>query len=68
MKATAKIGQGAIYRNRNGDYYKCTRIIDNNTREMKRIGDGWTLEAHGIKMYQNGMIEWDHSTKGRWEE
>ena len=33
---------------------------------MKRVKDGWTLEAHTITMYEDGTIEWDYSTGGHW--
>uniref|UniRef100_UPI003FF0DD19 hypothetical protein n=1 Tax=Dysosmobacter welbionis TaxID=2093857 RepID=UPI003FF0DD19 len=35
---------------------------------MKRVKDGWTLEAHTITMYEDGAIEWDYSTGGHWAD
>ena len=55
-----------IYTNRNGERYFCECVDANGTAVMRRISDGWTLLAHGICQYEDGTIEWDYSTGGRW--
>ena len=55
---------GALYRNRNGDAYRC----ETQQGVMRRVSDGWTLIAHGIQQYEDGTIEWDYSTGGHWPE
>ena len=55
-----------IYTNHNGSDYLCKSIVDERSAVMERVKDGWTLVAHGIKMYGNGTIEWDYSTGGKW--
>lgn len=56
---------GEIYTNRNGGEYLCTNIC-NESVIMERLKDGWTLEAHGVRQYSDGTIEWDYSTGGHW--
>ena len=54
-----------IYTNRNGDKYVCQ---DNRSvAVMRRVKDGWTLKAHGVRQYPDGTIEWDYSTDGHWD-
>lgn len=57
---------GAVYRNRNGSDYLCEAPREPGCYTMKRVKDGWTLEAHTITMYEDGTIEWDYSTGGHW--
>lgn len=57
---------GAVYRNRNGSDYLCEAIREPGCYIMKRVKDGWTLEAHTITMCEDGTIEWDYSTGGHW--
>ena len=59
---------GAVYHNRNGSDYLCEAIREPGCYIMKRAKDGWTLEAHTITMYEDGTIEWDYSTGGRWAD
>jgi len=57
---------GKVYTNRNGSEYLCKAILESRCYVMERVKDGWTLEAHIITMYEDGTIEWDYSTCGRW--
>jgi len=57
---------GQTYRNRNGSDYICRSCVDPDCYTLERIKDGWTLTAHVITMYEDGTIEWDYSTGGRW--
>ena len=36
--------------------------------ELRNIRSGWTFTAHGTNMYEDGTIDWDFSTHGRFEE
>lgn len=65
-KSGTAIIVGHVYTNHNGSDYLCKSIPDNNSAEMERIKDGWTLIAHGIEKHGDGTIEWDYSTGGHW--
>ena len=70
---------GQIYRNRNGGEYRCTgnSFYMNDTQKqralslgehiayMERVKDGWSLSAHGVIQYEDGTVEWNYSTGGR---
>lgn len=56
---------GTIYQNRGGGEYICTGTAGGYDATMERIKDGWQLLAHGLLMYEDGTIEWDYSTGGR---
>lgn len=70
---------GQIYRNRNGGEYRCTgnSFYMNDTQKqralslgehiayMERVKDGWSLAAHGVIQYEDGTVEWNYSTGGR---
>ena len=36
--------------------------------EMRNIQSGWTFTAHGVNIYEDGSIDWDFSTNGRFEK
>lgn len=36
-----------------------------HTATFERVKDGWRLYAHGILEYEDGTIEWNYSTGGR---
>lgn len=59
-----------IYRNRNGQVYRCTNVVGNGNAEtiayFTRLSDGWSLAAHGPQIYEDETIEWDYSTGGHW--
>ena len=57
---------GTIYLNHNGKEYLCTKVNEDGSAIMERLKDGWTLTAHGVCQYEDGTIEWDYSTGGRW--
>lgn len=70
---------GRVYTNRNGGDYLCTGNLLYLSKEeerrslalgehiayMERVKDGWSLSAHGVVQYENGTIEWNYSTNGR---
>lgn len=65
-KFTPKVG--SIYRNNGGGTYKCidTRYFDGEAK-MQNTASGWTLNAHGCGIYEDGSIDWDYSTEGHFE-
>ncbi len=60
----------SVYRNRNGQEYRCTSVVENGNAEttayFTRLSDGWSLTAHGPLIYKDGTIEWNYSTGGHW--
>lgn len=36
--------------------------------ELRNIWSGWTFTAHGVNIYEDGTIDWDFSTNGRFEK
>ena len=58
---------GRIYRHStSGSCYRCTGIQGNGTATLRSEG-GWTFTAHGCGVYEDGRIDWDYSTGGRFE-
>lgn len=68
MERYAILNEGQTYRNRNGSDYLCKQVLPfvSNSTILERISDKWTLDAHGITLYDDGTIEWDYSTGGHW--
>lgn len=56
-----------VYLNRNEKYYLCKSVYGEKAT-MERTTDRWTLIAHGIRLYEDGTIEWAYSTGGHWEK
>lgn len=70
---------GQIYTNRCGSAFRCTRnrfydseetmrrslALGEHIASMERVTDGWSLDAHGVILYEDGTIEWNYSTNGR---
>lgn len=58
---------GATYKNRNGLTYKCVRRAGTDRFVLRSTSSGWTFTAAAITAYEDGTIEWDYSTGGRFE-
>lgn len=72
---------GQIYSNRNGSQYRCTgnEVYPDDVRmsstvalgehqaTMIRLADGWVIKAHGIHQYEDGTVEWNHSSGGTFQ-
>lgn len=60
---------GKTYRNIGGGSYRCIKSSYEPTKAiMKNVASGWTFTAHGCGIYEDGSIDWDYSTGGRFEE
>lgn len=57
---------GKTYENRNGSKYRCVATLGPGKALLERVTDRWSLIAHGITLYDDGMIEWDYSSGGHW--
>lgn len=57
---------GEVYKNRNGQLYVCMESFPPNIAVMRRQSDSWTLNAHEVRQYEDGSIEWDDSAGGHW--
>lgn len=56
---------GQIYRNHGGGEYRCLDWLgDVYHAVMQNTVSGWTLLAHGCKIYPDGTIDWDFSSGG----
>ncbi len=56
-----------IYKNRFGSSYICLEASGENA-VLRNTETGWTLEAHGVHLDEDGMIEWDFSRGGYFDE
>ncbi len=66
-----------IYENKGGGTFKCLSIdeemslssngVSGKSAVMQNVTTGWTLLAHGVNLYENGKIDWEFSTQGRFE-
>lgn len=61
---------GGIYENVAGGRYLCTDVYpgEREAARMKNVETGWTLRAVGLVRYEDGTIEWDYSTEGRFAD
>jgi len=67
---------GKIYTNKGGGTFLCKDIIHRTphiveeaySASMVNTKSGWTFFANGLIQYEDGTIEWDYSTGGRFEE
>lgn len=65
---------GTVYTNKGGGTFLCDDVWENDTpslsyyARMTNTKSGWTFIAHGLVQYEDGAIEWDYSTGGRWGE
>lgn len=55
---------GETYRNHGGGEFRCLEV-SLNMATFVNVKSGWTLNAHGVRKYSDGSIEWDYSTNGR---
>ena len=57
--------RGQTYINEgDGHMYYCMNA-DGDSALMRSIWSGWTFRAHGVGRYEDGTIDWDYSTGGR---
>lgn len=66
-----------IYENKGGGTFKCLSIdeemslssngVSGKSAVMQNVTTGWTLLAHGVNLYEDGKIDWEFSTQGRFE-
>ena len=54
---------GAVYHNAGGGDFLCIFVQDNRPFFVN-VKSGWTFEAHCVNLYENGSIDWNHSTGG----
>lgn len=47
-----------VLRKLDGDYY------DEHSYRVRSDTTGWTMDVHGVNMYDDGSIDWDFSTNG----
>lgn len=61
---------GRCYKNIGGGTFKCIRVggsINECDAIMRNIASGWTFTAHGCGIFEDGRIDWDYSSHGRFE-
>ena len=77
MKGTRfKPVEGQAYTNKGGGTFLCKGGIHETpytvekaySARMVNVKSGWTFTAHGLIQYEDGTIEWDYSSGGRFEE
>ena len=55
---------GTIYENHGGGTFKCLSANGYNA-VMRNVKSGWQFVAHICHKYENGQIDWEYSTEGR---
>lgn len=54
---------GETYENEGGGTFICLPSFPLEVEGyMKNTRSGWTLQAHGCGIYEDGRIDWDYST------
>lgn len=56
---------GQVYHNHGGGMYRCLTSSGPDKAIVQNTVSGWTCTAHHVQMYEDGSIEWDYSTHGR---
>ena len=59
---------GKVYENQGGGAFRCLWVISSGKAVMQNVVSGWTFNAHGCGIYENGNIDWDYSTSGYFAE
>lgn len=62
-----ELTEGATYKNKNGIIYRCLGRRGADRFVLRSESSGWTFTAVTITAYDNGVIEWDYSTGGRFD-
>ncbi len=62
--------EGTVYTADDGFRYLCTAAPGpqdtSDAATLERVTDGWTLKAHNVYQFPNGVIQWDFSTDAQW--
>lgn len=59
---------GTSYRNQGGGIFDCIAATDeSDVFIMRNRASGWTLNAHGVGIYDDDSIDWNYSTDGHFE-
>lgn len=67
---------GEVYENLSGTKYVCVSRFDCGhpmvqSAKASHMGDKfvvWECVVHGVRMYEDGRIDWEHSTDGSFED
>lgn len=62
---------GEVYRNQGGGTFRCLssgKGLPAGEATMQNVASGWTFDAHGCGIYDDGTIDWDYSTNGLFKE
>lgn len=65
IRKAAELEKGRVYTHRSLVAGKFRCIKGDSYPVLQNIRSGWTLTAHGVGMYEDGTIDWDYSTNGR---
>lgn len=68
MTKDFKPTEGAIYRKRGGGSFICVKPFAAGIATMQNVASGWTLEAHGIVLYDDASIDWMYSSGEHFEK
>lgn len=68
-KRNAILQYGKTYKNKDGSSYVCVSPKPNEYGcRLHNINTDWVFYAHIITMYEDGTIEWDYSSDGKFEK
>ena len=56
---------GEVYENAGGGRFLCEGQLDSRSAWFTNVASGWHFLARGIVRYEDGTVEWDYSTGGR---
>lgn len=62
--------KGTVYENQGGGVFRCLKAqgySNGHAATMQNVASGWTFQAHGIGIYEDGRIDWDYSTGGTFQ-
>lgn len=63
-KFTPEVGRHYVDQRRMSRYV-CLYVDSDGTAVLQNVASKWTFVAHGCGMYEDGSIDWDYSTQGR---
>ncbi|MGN1263839.1 MAG: hypothetical protein ACI4TW_07355 [Prevotella sp.] len=60
--------QGKIYKDARGNNLLCLMVYNDCEAQMMNLTSGWICDVHGIVQHPNGLIEWQRSHRGYFDE
>lgn len=73
MRGSLSVGSMYRLHDRGGYILECLKVYPDDyyspySGRVRSILTGWTMDIHGVNVYDDGSIDWDFSTNGIFTE